>query len=1576
MNKHPRRTGGIIALFVLLAVWGPFHVQLASGQEVTCTNIYLNKTSLYYSYCYYMVGTNVIRHGWYQGYNAGSWTLKEEGMYSHGQRTGEWRNYTWSGTTNTAILYITYVNDRRYAATQFNINNDVTLLYRWDLSRPKPTNYDDLYAWVEERLMYPTSSNTPSRNIEYLNTYISQPVTDGSTTFYTSRHWTIHYFTNGVVHYEKEEFNYLEPSPVLRRTGWQQEGIYREYHANGQLRYEEEYAEGRIHGRQRTWADNGVLTSDANRRWGVPHGPSLRWYSDGRPWTVGQHSDGQNGTACANYTTYYYGIDEVVITTTNLGPCAPPRTYGGTPPAPPPDPGTPDTPNKTIYGMVCNAATGARLGGVAVQAGGATTTTDTNGFYSLAVGDVNVVTVQFTKNTYRTSSSEVLLNGVQSKLHNVNMISTLAGSAITGVESQYGLIFIGAISVNNTFTAQADWGGESPGRVIFDMNGAQRNLAASGNRVGTVYDMGYDLKTALNLRANTLAVYSVNANGERSPNPFVLHPIVLPVPKWSTKLGPLSTTLSDGVVTYKLKAEYPEKPMAIEISPEALGPVLWTAWGLVPVVGGQSFGIPPSQVGVDVSINSKGQGGIGGSGKMAFKAAGGEIEVNVNGKGLIAYDLVGNNGFEWKGAEIGGGVKGTIKRQFGPVTVIPALAGAVSLPIVGRPITWFNDRAKIDASVSLGGDLKFNLVNKKDFVDEIVFDSSEGKISSGVELGLGGDLGKVKARVSGGGSVGLTYQLPAAPGYLKKAEAEVTAKLKLTVWSYETTLENSKSLVYPSAGGSSMPMALAPAAPGGFRLLDTSFVKAEPYAAFASRGIGLRALRSPGVLSSETPFVSNIFPFAEPAFASRGTNHAVVYVVYDPAKPVTQGNELRFSFSNGGSWSVPAALTSDTRNDYAPAIAFAPDGKLVAVWERVRAQDYNSGNVEDLPPQLEIAWSIYDPAVTTWSAPAFLTDDAVMDFSPMLAEAPSGGLALCWLKSPGGQLIGTAAEPISVQTAVWQGSGFGPVTAHPHAFSNAFDLAFAYDGDRMKLAWIQDADGDLATAADQRLQVSTRSGGTWSAPAALFASEGYAAGPSMIATGDDQWALFWQQDTNLVRLTNWTTPAYEIFRTDSAGLGFANLLLRRDVAGRLLIAWEDLVDETPDLYARVFDGGVWSEDLRLTDNEGREAALAGALCDDAVIRLFYTSDRTNDITDLYYAEHALHRNLTADAAASSFEPAVPVLGEPVTISAAVRNTGNLSITNLYATFYLGIPGTGGVVIGQAAVQPLPLAAGTSGMAVLSDWSVPENIGLTNVIVVFDHAAEVIESDETDNTAVLSPVWIDLAVTEIVVGETDPAGNVVLTGTIENRGNAIARSVRVQPSLDDRTVSTNTVVSVLLPGRSIQLMWMLTHTDFRTTQSVIRVIVDPNQLVADIDRSNNTNEIIVNRVVGFDTGADGISDDWKRKYFGHINVLADDDDDGDGESNYREYLAGTDPLDPDSVFAVTAAPVSGSTDWQVSWPVAPSRRYQVYRSENLEGDGYWQPLQAEFTGWNTGTMILLDQTVPSTNRAFYRLRLTR
>lgn len=101
----------------------------------------------------------------------------------------------------------------------------------------------------------------------------------------------------------------------------------------------------------------------------------------------------------------------------------------------------------------------------------------------------------------------------------------------------------------------------------------------------------------------------------------------------------------------------------------------------------------------------------------------------------------------------------------------------------------------------------------------------------------------------------------------------------------------------------------------------------------------------------------------------------------------------------------------------------------------------------------------------------------------------------------------------------------------------------------------------------------------------------------------------------------------------------------------------------------------------------------------------------------------------------------------------------------------------------------------------------------------------------------------------------------------------------------------------------------------------------------------------------DLTTNGMSAVWA-KIFNAWNLDPNADTDGDGASNYRESVAGTDPRDAQSAFRITASPVM-SPAYLLRWPSSAGIRYQVL--EASAPGGPWQPQGEPWLG--TGQDLL-------------------
>ena len=86
----------------------------------------------------------------------------------------------------------------------------------------------------------------------------------------------------------------------------------------------------------------------------------------------------------------------------------------------------------------------------------------------------------------------------------------------------------------------------------------------------------------------------------------------------------------------------------------------------------------------------------------------------------------------------------------------------------------------------------------------------------------------------------------------------------------------------------------------------------------------------------------------------------------------------------------------------------------------------------------------------------------------------------------------------------------------------------------------------------------------------------------------------------------------------------------------------------------------------------------------------------------------------------------------------------------------------------------------------------------------------------------------------------------------------------------------------------------------------------------------------------DLNANGMSDDWEMNYFNEISALRtrDTDTDLDGQTDYAEFIAGTDPTVSNSKFAMSPLRILPDGQIELGWRSISTRQYRVEGTSDL------------------------------------------
>ena len=188
------------------------------------------------------------------------------------------------------------------------------------------------------------------------------------------------------------------------------------------------------------------------------------------------------------------------------------------------------------------------------------------------------------------------------------------------------------------------------------------------------------------------------------------------------------------------------------------------------------------------------------------------------------------------------------------------------------------------------------------------------------------------------------------------------------------------------------------------------------------------------------------------------------------------------------------------------------------------------------------------------------------------------------------------------------------------------------------------------------------------------------------------------------------------------------------------------------------------------------------------------------------------------------------------------------------------------------------------------------------------------------------------------------------------------------SIQGSQVVTNLDIFAVAGGKNLPLSLVYTNSVTNGQMLVTFTSVVDSARVSGIQ---------LRKIADVFSDTDGIPDWWRLAYYGHAlgqagdNSRASDDADGDGAPNIHEYLAGTDPLNPASIFKVTQTEVLG-TDVQVSCLTVTTRTYQLQRRNAFDDVSVWTDVGTP-VGGTGGVIILTDLGGAANSTQLYRVK---
>ncbi len=1076
----------------------------------------------------------------------------------------------------------------------------------------------------------------------------------------------------------------------------------------------------------------------------------------------------------------------------------------------------------TLEGYVYDKSDNSALSIATVSGTGFSTTTDGSGRYTvqgLSSGD-HTVTVK--KSGYADTVQSVYLpSGATVRQDFRLQTASSGGIVVTDITSRYDgdVVYLDGVDYNATYTANVDWGGHTPQKVLFITPTTTHEVATGGTTASKTFNMGSEFGNCNGLKVK--AVSSDGAVSAEKQAPLVVAGKPFPVMLkgldlgdgffYQTEMGFNSDGIKAGVDVGVIPAEIPlfgDKAFKLEWLPRISAKV-------------DSHGT------CEASLET---------GKLAeFKIMGKKVEFKVALDAEAEY-FSSSCAWDWEGYLTIKG-SGEAKESWPFVVAV----GPVLIPMYGK--------ASVNASV----DASLGIVDLSPFKINGIFGVSPYARGS---LGVGADsVIAVEGWIGGGADFGL--QFPQEPTL-----ADLTIYLNggysayLFLWSWENELLRWDWEYGGDADSMMFSVQNNPVTP---RWTSRNYLESTEYGDFTAGRIITRQAGAARLSSVQR----EVFPYSESCLSAATGNVRLTWLYDDPTRTALNRTVLVSSAWNGANWSEYAAVSDDGTADFNSDLEAYSDGNSLLAWENEGQVMPDDAQFEDMVKYLEISVARYD-AGAGWTDISKLTQNNYLDRSPRLSGPTSDDVLLVWIANTANDIRGDAEAPNTLWWSRWNGTSWTDPRQAGEIPYGMIKYDLAYDGTTGYAVLSLDADNDPETVDDRELFSMTYSSGAWGALERLTNDSVPDENPKLAIDPSGDFIMAWLRGGDLVSEKNFQSNAVTTILEGEYSSNLADFSMAHTPDGRMALVWAEPLEFSSDLFAVFYDPlfDMWGAPRQLTNDPETEQQMTAAFSaektlmvvyDRTVVQVEQMSRRTAYgatvsyeqpvliQTDLYMAQYAMTGDLSVGAGTFLAAPGNPAPGNSVLLTVNVVNAGDIPENSIPAAFYNGDPATGGTEIGRTQTAQT-LEPGASEQVQLT-WTVPAaTASPLTLYVIVDPDNTFEDGDRTNNKASRVMTLPDLGLVSVSKTRVSDTEFSVKAG-VRNTGvlpSGATHLVFRKNTVDGEILKT-VDISALAVGVSMEGELFVENV---TAATSIYLVVNANDETPEYSKENNTSTVLL------------------------------------------------------------------------------------------------------------------------------------